>query len=104
MDEHANPPPRLISQVRRLALPQRWTPLQELQRRIDGQEPHDGEERELGDERDAMEVVMSALLEMKHARQADHDDQACRDAVEAISGQDLPGVAVNSPRSSTNST
>src|SRR5581483_983196 len=45
---------------------------------------------ELGDERDAVEVIVSALLEIEHAREANDENEARGNAVDAIGRQELP--------------
>src|SRR5581483_4534804 len=65
-------------------------PRDELQRRINREQPDHQEERELGDERDAVEVIVSALLEIEHAREANDENEARGNAVDAIGRQELP--------------
>src|SRR5712671_390953 len=58
---------------RRAPLFQHAAPRHELHRRIDRSQPHRGEERELDDERDVVEIVACALLEIEHPQQADDE-------------------------------
>src|SRR5215831_15821436 len=60
----------------RRALPQGRPPRQELAGGVDRQEADGREQRQLRDERNAVEIVRGALLEIEHAQQPHDQDDA----------------------------
>ena len=74
-------------------LPQRGPPQQELARGIDRQEPDGREQRELGDERNAVEVVGRTLLELEHPQEPHDENHACGEAEHRIDAEKRSCVA-----------
>jgi len=62
------------------ALPERRSPRKELPGGIDREQPDEREQRQLCNERNAMEVVRGALLEEEHAEEAHNQNCACGSA------------------------
>src|SRR5262245_4581494 len=74
VNDQAQPPHAFVADGWRLALRKALPPASKLKRRKDREQSSNHEQRELGDERPAMEVVRRALLVVKDARQP-HDQQ-----------------------------